>query len=123
MRKLAMTTKPSDECGREVVALKGDFTRWTYWRKKHYRNVNMQQGRTQIDADWNEQNSINFHYETASLRDVIGRSGTPVDSSRWVQRRISGPVPQLIRNSSRTAPPAPSSRWRGTGSRPVIPSP
>ena len=60
--------------------MKGDFTRWTYRRRKHYRNVNMQQGRTQVDADWNEQNSINFHYETAALQDVIGRSGTPVDS-------------------------------------------
>ncbi|MDA4121769.1 MAG: DUF6519 domain-containing protein [Thaumarchaeota archaeon] len=61
--------------------MKGDFTRWTYNRKKHYREVNMQQGRVQLDADWNEQNSIDFHYETSALQDIIGRAGTPIDSS------------------------------------------
>ncbi len=40
----------------------------------------MQQGRTQLDADWNEQNSIDLHYERAALQDVIGSSGTPIDS-------------------------------------------
>ena len=60
--------------------MKGDFTRWTYNSLKHYREVNMQQGRTQLDADWNEQNSIDFHYETSALQDVIGWSGTPVNS-------------------------------------------
>lgn len=42
----------------------------------HYRMVNMQQGRVQIDADWNEQNKIQFHYEKEYLKDLIGKSGT-----------------------------------------------
>jgi hypothetical protein len=58
--------------------MKGDFSRRTFRKNKHYRKVNMQQGRVQLDADWNEQNDIHFHYEKAFLQDVIGKSGTQV---------------------------------------------
>lgn len=56
--------------------MKGDFTRSTFRKEKHYRKVNMQQGRVQMDADWNEQNDIQFHYEKTFLKDMIGKSGT-----------------------------------------------
>jgi hypothetical protein len=56
--------------------MKGDFTRSTFEKEKHYRKVNMQQGRVQVDADWNEQNDIQSHHEQTFLRDLIGRSGT-----------------------------------------------
>lgn len=59
----------------------GDITRSTFHRKKHYRKVRMQQGRVQLDSDWNEQVDIDSHYETTSLDDVVGRSGTPVGSA------------------------------------------
>ena len=39
--------------------MKGDFSRLTFDPKKHYRRVLMQQGRVQVDADWNEQEAIN----------------------------------------------------------------
>jgi len=42
--------------------MKGDFSRDTFDHKKHYRRVLMQQGRVQVDADWNEQASILLHY-------------------------------------------------------------
>ena len=32
----------------------GDESRRTFDPKKHYRSVQMQQGRVQVDADWNE---------------------------------------------------------------------
>jgi hypothetical protein len=56
--------------------MKGDFTRNTFRNSKHYRKVNMQQGRVQVDADWNEQNDIQFHYEKEYLKDLIGKNGT-----------------------------------------------
>ena len=56
--------------------MKGDFTRKSFRKNKHYRNVNIQQGRVQIDADSNEQNDIQFHYEQIYLQDIIGKSGT-----------------------------------------------
>ena len=38
--------------------MKGDFTRDLFDPTKHYSGVLMQQGRVQLDADWNEQGSI-----------------------------------------------------------------
>lgn len=56
--------------------MKGDFTRKSFRKKKHYRSVNIQQGRVQTDAEPNEQNDIQFHYERTFLQDIIGKSGT-----------------------------------------------
>jgi hypothetical protein len=60
--------------------MKGDFTGLSFKKEKHYRRVNMQQGRVQLDADWNEQISIDVHHERTFLNDIIGRTGTPIDS-------------------------------------------
>jgi len=60
--------------------MKGDFTRNTFRKKKHYRRVNKQQGRVDVDADWNEQVGIEIHHERTSLRDVIGESGAPSEN-------------------------------------------
>ena len=56
--------------------MKGDFSRSTFRKNKHYRKVNMQQGRVQLDSDWNEQIDIQTHYERTALQDIIGKSGT-----------------------------------------------
>lgn len=56
--------------------MKGDFTRSTFDKKKHYRAVNMQQGRVQMDSDWNEQNEIQIYHEQTFLQDLVGKSGT-----------------------------------------------
>src|SRR5438067_9216143 len=47
----------------------------------------MQQGRVQLDADWNEQLTIEHHRDQTALRDVIGGCGAPKegDSFRIVQ--------------------------------------
>ena len=41
---------------------RGDFTRDTYNPSKQFLRVFMQQGRVQLDADWNEQVSILLNY-------------------------------------------------------------
>jgi hypothetical protein len=57
--------------------MKGDFSRHTFDRTKHYTQVLMQQGRVQVDADWNEHQEINRHLVETETRDVIGQSGVP----------------------------------------------
>ncbi|AIF82574.1 hypothetical protein NTE_00493 [Candidatus Nitrososphaera evergladensis SR1] len=53
-----------------------DITRSTFRKGNHYSSVDMQQGRVQVDADWNEQNDIRSHHEHTFLSDLIGKSGT-----------------------------------------------
>lgn len=60
--------------------MKGDFTRSTFKPQKHYSSVRMQQGRVQIDADWNEQIEIQEHLDQTQARDVIGLCGVPKGS-------------------------------------------
>jgi hypothetical protein len=57
--------------------MKGDFTRSTFRPQKHYSSVRMQQGRVQLDADWNEQIEIQQHLERSEARDLIGLCGVP----------------------------------------------
>jgi hypothetical protein len=57
--------------------MKGDFSRHTFRPTNHYSGVLMQQGRVQLDADWNEQQAINLHRFEAEAVDVIGLSGAP----------------------------------------------
>ena len=57
--------------------MKGDFTRSTFKPEKHYSSVRMQQGRLQLDADWNEQVDILAHLNQAQIKDLIGHSGVP----------------------------------------------
>src|SRR5438034_9708885 len=57
--------------------MKGDLTRSTFDRIKHYSSVRMQQGRVQLDADWNEQQDIAACTDQTEARDVIGACGAP----------------------------------------------
>ncbi|VVB95193.1 Right handed beta helix region [uncultured archaeon] len=57
--------------------MKGDFSRSTFKRKNHYRSVRMQQGRVQLDSDWNEQADINNYHIETDVKDVIGKCGAP----------------------------------------------
>src|SRR5262245_53375726 len=52
--------------------MKADFTRDTFDATNHYLRVLMQQGRVQLDADWNEQASILLHYLQRLAEDLIG---------------------------------------------------
>ena len=55
----------------------GDYSRRLFLRKKHYSGVLMQQGRVQLDADWNEQLDIALYRTETEAIDVIGRCGVP----------------------------------------------
>jgi hypothetical protein len=59
--------------------MKGDFTRHTFAGRNHYRAVLAQQGRVQLDADWNEQAELQAHLDRLTGRDVVGEHGTPID--------------------------------------------
>ena len=57
--------------------MSGDFSRKTFIPQKHYSGVLMQQGRVQLDADWNEQLAIHRHRTQTEALDVIGPCGVP----------------------------------------------
>ena len=57
--------------------MKGDFTRNTFVPSKAFSRVMMQQGRVQLDADWNEQVAIFWHYMRSLVADLIGPHGGP----------------------------------------------
>jgi hypothetical protein len=60
--------------------MSGDYSRKTFKREKHYSGVRMQQGRVQLDADWNEEHDIqNYRTETEAI-DVIGQCGAPMEN-------------------------------------------
>lgn len=57
--------------------MKADLTRSTFDPGKHFTRVLMQQGRIQLDADWNEQVAILLHYVQSLAADLIGPHGGP----------------------------------------------
>lgn len=60
--------------------MKGDFSRLTFDPKKHFSSVRMQQGRVQLDSDWNEQLDITNHRLESEVTDFVGPSGFPADA-------------------------------------------
>lgn len=57
--------------------MKGDFTRLSFAARKNYTQVLKQQGRVELDSDWNEQGAILDYLRRTALRDVIGTNGIP----------------------------------------------
>ena len=55
----------------------GDYSRKLFNRANRYSGVLMQQGRVQLDADWNEQLDIQLYRTETEAIDVIGASGVP----------------------------------------------
>lgn len=73
--------------------MKGDFSRFSFDPSKHFTRVLQQQGRVQLDADWNEQAAIFLHYTRALTADLIGAHGGPADERNadgMVSRRNLG---------------------------------
>ncbi|HSK71618.1 MAG TPA: DUF6519 domain-containing protein [Pyrinomonadaceae bacterium] len=60
--------------------MKGDFSRDTFNSRKNFSRVLMQQGRVQLDADFNEQSAILLHYLRTLTIDLIGQHGGPGSS-------------------------------------------
>ncbi len=75
--------------------MKGDFSRYTFDPSKRYSGVWMQQGRVQLDADWNEQQAINQHRCETEAQDVVGRCGAPSSYSGF-QINVDGDGDLLI---------------------------
>lgn len=61
--------------------MKGDVTRETFRPDRHYWGVLRQQGRVDIDADWNEQVRIARYQEITRTADLIGPSGGPINGA------------------------------------------
>lgn len=61
--------------------MKGDFSRDTFTPRKHYSGVLMQQGRVQLDADWNEQRAIDRHRIETEARSLTGPGGGPANNA------------------------------------------
>jgi hypothetical protein len=57
--------------------MRGDFSRLTFDPRKRYAGVLWQQGRAQLDADWNEHEAILRRRLQIETRDVIGEHGGP----------------------------------------------
>jgi hypothetical protein len=61
--------------------MKGDFTRVTFRPRNHYGGVFQQQGRVQLDADWNEQVAIEAYLDRVTTGDLVGGCGAPCDAA------------------------------------------
>ncbi len=61
--------------------MKGDFSRQTFDPRRHHSAVLMQQGRVQLDADWNEQDAIGRYRDEKEAVDTIGRCGGPLHAA------------------------------------------
>ena len=57
--------------------MNGDLSRVTFDKLNHYTRVVMQQGRVQLDADFNEQTAILLHYLQTLAEDIVGSYGGP----------------------------------------------
>lgn len=57
--------------------MKADISRRTFDARKSYTGVRMQQGRIQVDADWNEQLDIQHYRQRLARTDTIGATGVP----------------------------------------------
>ena len=57
--------------------MKGDFARITYDATHHVRRVMRQQGRVDVEADWNEQAAVILHCLQAMMQDLVGPYAAP----------------------------------------------
>lgn len=76
--------------------MKGDFSRLTFDPHKNYNSVRMQQGRVQLDADWNEQADILRYHLRREIEDFIGQHGTPVSREDQNNFRIEAQHNDLV---------------------------
>ncbi|MGH8475684.1 MAG: DUF6519 domain-containing protein, partial [Methylococcales bacterium] len=69
---------------------RGDFTRDTFNPEKTFSRVLLQQGRVQLDADWNEQVSIHLHQLRSLACDIGGPHWGPNEGSGFAIEKIDG---------------------------------
>ncbi len=69
---------------------RGDFSRMTFDRDKGFLRVQKQQGRVELDADWNEQVAILLDYVQTVAADLIGPHGGPQSGGGFAIEAVSG---------------------------------
>ena len=60
--------------------MSGDYSRKIFKASHNYSGVLMQQGRVQLDADWNDQIEITHRRQRAETVDIIGRAVVPMET-------------------------------------------
>ncbi len=68
----------------------GDYTRFTFDPRRHFSKVLMQQGRVQLDADWNELVELLDRRRRAETADLVGRTGVPFETPDGFRIAIAG---------------------------------
>src|SRR5258708_33319788 len=71
--------------------MSGDYTRWSFDPTKNFSEVFKQQGRVDLDADWNESAEISDRRWRAETIDIIGRAIVPMSTSDAFNIRPTGP--------------------------------
>src|ERR1700730_8516853 len=75
--------------------MKGDFTRDSFDPMKCFTRVMMQQGRPQLDADWNEQVAIFWEFWRNFTSDLLGpHAGPEWDCGFWILADGDFPLPK-----------------------------
>lgn len=72
---------------------KTDITRDSFRRHKNFSRVLMQQGRVQLDADWNEQTDILLYYVRSLASDIIGPHAGPIGDVGFAIGKYTPPPP------------------------------
>jgi hypothetical protein len=75
--------------------MQGDYSRFTFDRRKHYNGVLVQQGRVQLDADANEQGAIQAHRDRTEAADTVGPCGAPKSDGGFRVLPLAAGVPNL----------------------------
>ena len=70
--------------------MSGDYSRKRFNPENHYQGVLRQQGRVDLDADWNEYVDLQDRHWRAESIDVIGRCGVPSETPDGFKIRKSG---------------------------------
>jgi hypothetical protein len=70
--------------------MRGDFTRNSFRPERHYHGVLKQQGRVDLDADWNEQGAITAHRIETGTADIVGHAGAPEGDPGFLITAASG---------------------------------
>ena len=87
--------------------MKGDFTRSTFKKEKHYHSVHIQQGRVQTDADWNEQQGIIINRTESGTEDIVGPCGAPMHHDGFqLVANISDLPPEIQNRPENQSPPS-----------------
>ena len=81
--------------------MKRDTTRDTFEPRRHYSSVRQQQGRVQLDSEWNEQADIVGHRIETETVDVVGACGVPIDAAGFDVEPTPGGGEDLILSPGR----------------------